>query len=90
MNNKVFKNHENAASSAIGTYLQNVICIGCQKIAYTYIMNPLENWLGDGGCGAFNCSGLKNLIIQDMTSSFLGYYGTIISNNESIGESIGY
>jgi len=49
-------------------------------------MEPREAWRGwFGGCGQFDCTGLENMIIQDLTGDLLGHQGTIISNNELIG-----
>lgn len=54
-------------------------------------MEPREKWRGwFGGCGQFDCTGLENMIIQDLTGNLLGYEGTIISNNESIAYSDGF
>jgi len=45
-------------------------------------MNPLPSWSGyEGGCGEIECTGLKNVLIQDFTGDFLSYIGSIISNN---------
>lgn len=33
-----------------------------------------------------DCSGLKNMLIQDITGDFLGAPGTIISNNNDVAD----
>lgn len=57
-------------------------------------MEPKEKWRGwFGGCGQFDCTGQENVIIQDLTGHFIGTAssptpGTIISNNELIGDKL--
>lgn len=48
-------------------------------------MEPLQEWRGlYGGCGNFDCTGLENVLIQDLAGDFLGHIGSIVSNNEDI------
>ena len=89
-NNAVFRNHKTAASASLGHYLTNVQCLSCDVDARASLENPKAQWFSwFGGCGdVINCSGLKNLIIQDLSGEFYGYPSTIISYNNSIGASI--
>lgn len=50
-------------------------------------MEPREAWRGwFGGCGQFDCTGMENMLIQDLTGDLLGHEGSIVSNNELLVE----
>lgn len=77
-----------AASASAGTYLTNVKCTNCDTNALIKITEPKDNWAGwFGGCGRLICTGLKNLIVQDLTGDLLGTPSTIIPNNSDIADS---
>lgn len=78
----MFKNHPTAADATSGTYLTDVSCEDCDFEALVYIMDPLEDWEGwFGGCGDFVCTGIENVLIQDLSGSLFGDKTTVISNN---------
>jgi hypothetical protein len=63
-NNRGFRNHRSAASGSAGTYLTNVSCTNCDEDGKVFIMEPREAWRGwFGGCGQFDCTGMKNVLI---------------------------
>jgi hypothetical protein len=81
--NRAFRTNANAHESTSGHYLKNVKCTNCHRDGLVYLIEPSANARGwFGGCGQFDCTGLENVLIQDLTGDFLGVEGTIISNNE--------
>jgi len=51
------------------------------------LKEPEDKWFSwFGGCGeVINCSGLKNILINDWDGTFMGTPTSIISRNEHIG-----
>jgi len=43
----------------------------------------MAGWFG--GCGVMDCTGLENVLVQDVTGNFFGEVATAIANNEDIG-----
>lgn len=51
----------------------------------------MPHWLGwAGGCGIITCTGLDNILVQDMDGSFFGTPQTAISHNSEVGEGLDF
>lgn len=66
--------------------MDNVSCTDCNRDSLAFIMDPKEDKWGGwfGGCGDFVCTGMENMLLEDLSGHFLGYKGLIASNNQYI------
>lgn len=88
--NVVLRNHGSASDATAAHYLRNTTCESCDAQSLIFIEDPKPNWQGwFGGCGDFNCTGLRNVLVQDVDGSFFGSPVSAISMNTHIADAPG-
>ncbi|CAD8162684.1 unnamed protein product [Paramecium octaurelia] len=86
--NAVFRQHPQAIDMTGRHYLKNTLCTDCEFESLLYRLRDSDfNKIGlYGGCGSMECTGQKNILIEDLTGDFFGEIGQGISNNTEFGQ----
>ncbi|CAK63336.1 unnamed protein product (macronuclear) [Paramecium tetraurelia] len=88
--NAVFKTNHKAHDSTGQHYLVNSPCTNCEFDSILYQMRDSDwsklGWFG--GCGSFECTGQKNVLVEDQTGHFFGQIGQAITNNTYFGPNV--
>ncbi|CAK89031.1 unnamed protein product (macronuclear) [Paramecium tetraurelia] len=90
--NAVFRQHPQAIDMTGRHYLKNTLCTDCEFESLLYRLRDSDfNKIGFlGGCGSMECTGQKNILIEDLTGDFFGEIGQGISNNTEFGQHAKY
>lgn len=85
--NSIFDTQPASSDATASHYLTNVFCTNCDKKAFATFREPNIKWRGwFGGCGDFDCTGPKNVLIVDFSGRL--FSNTAISRNEYIAPAL--